>query len=157
MQQGEIEVTTAAALIGVTPRYLRALAARGLVVIHARGLTTIGSAVSGYAKSLRMDGRRSDASSAAARQHIAKASVISATTAKRRAGLSDRAEVEAVIRTVAQAAKDALTGLDTAGLPPTTAKALATEAQAAARRIEKAAAQAIAGLRGHGDKYDETD
>jgi hypothetical protein len=155
--QGEIEVTVAANLLGITPRYLRALAARGLVVIHARGLTTIGSAVSGYAKSLRMDGRRSDASTAAARQHIAKASVIAATTAKRRAALSDRAETESVVNTVTQAAVAALAGLDTAGLPPATAKALATEAQAAARRIEKAAAQAIAGLRGQGGHNGETD
>lgn len=155
--QGEIDTVTAAALIGVTPRHLRTLAARGLVVIHERGKTTIGSAVSGYAKSLRMDARRSDASTAAARQHTAKASVIAATTAKRRAGLSDRVETEAVIRTVAQAAKDALAGLDATGLPPTAAKALATEAQAAARRIEKAAAQAISGLRGQGGDNGETD
>jgi hypothetical protein len=154
--QGEIEVTTAAALLGITPRHLRALAARGLVVIHSRGLTTISSAVSGYARSLRADARRSDASTAAARQHVAKASVIAATTAKRRAALSDWAETEAVIRTVAQTAKDALTGLDATGLSPATARALATEAEAAARRIEKTAAEIVKGLRGQGGRHDET-
>ncbi|WP_151717552.1 hypothetical protein [Gemmobacter serpentinus] len=145
----EISTSTAARLIGVSDEMFRKVARAGHITVHRRGFTTATSAVSGYARFLKQDTARADAHADQSRQHIARASVIRATTARRRAGLIEAAEAELIVRTVAEAATSCLRGLDAAGhVSPATAQALAVAARNAAARIETEATRIVDGLRG---------
>jgi hypothetical protein len=144
----EISVTTAAALIGVTPRRLRQLADEGFITIHRRGHTSVSSAVSGYVKALRADASRSEVNAAAARAHAAKAGLIRAATDRRKAGLTVRAEAESVINEVAAAAvrrlRDARLPV---GIAPAAGKSFASEVAQACARITEARDVALEALR----------
>lgn len=143
----EISITAAATLLNVTPRRIRQLAQDGFVVVHRRGFTSVGSAVSGYVRALRAEGQTSPTTAAAARQHLAKAQLIRSFTAKRKAALTARAEAEEAVRAVADAAirrlKDARLP---ASIPTATGQSFRSEVAAAVVRIEEAKARALAAL-----------
>lgn len=137
---GEVSTATAAALLQISPRRLRQLADEGRIVIHRRGYTTLSSAVRGYIRFLKDSGQTETASAAAARSHSAKAGLIRAHTERRRATLTPRAEAEGALQAVAATAVARLRAVDVPGLDPATARALATEIEAAITRIGAAAA-----------------
>lgn len=143
----EISSSAAAALLGVTPRRLRQLAEGGFLTIHRRGFTTVGSAISGYIRALRAEGHATEVSASAARGHTAKAALIRAATAKRRATLTAVSEAEQAIATVAEAA---IRRLGEARLPasvPTHAGiSFRAEIAAAIDRIRAAETRALAAL-----------
>lgn len=135
----EIGTATAAALLGVTPRRLRQLADEGFIVIHRRGFTSVASAVGGYVRALRADGKTSEASASAARQHSAKASLIRAHTSRKKAALTERLEAEEVIRAIADASVRRLRDARLpASIPTTTGASFKSEIAGACRKIEQA-------------------
>lgn len=143
----EIATTTAAALIGVSPRRLRQLADAGHTAIHRRGFTTVSSAVSGYIRSLRAEAQSSPASASAARGHTAKAALTRAATAKRLASLTARAEAEWAIETSAAAAVRRLRDAQLpASIPAPAGTSFRAEVAMACQRIEAAKGRALAAL-----------
>lgn len=142
-----ITTEAAARLLGLGPERVRQLVKQGYVVKIGRGMTTATSAVQGYCKFLRDEARRSPASTAATRSHDAKAALIEASTARRRAELIDLASAEHVVNRIA---RTAVTRLRKApmdkGLTPSTRKVLSTEINAACRAIEAARDRALAAL-----------
>ena len=134
----EIATTTAAALIGVSPRRLRQLADAGHITIHRRGFTTVSSAVSGYIRSLRAEAQSSPASASAARGHTAKAALIRSHTARRKAALTVRAEAEDVIQAIADAATRRLRDARLPAVSPAAGQSFRAEILAACLRIEAA-------------------
>lgn len=145
----EIGTGIAARLLGISDEMFRRVARAGFITVHRRGFTTASSSVGGYARFLKQDAARADANSDQSRQHLARASVIRATTARRRAGLIEIAEAALIVRTVAEAATASLRGLDATGrVSAATAEALAVAARDAAARIEAEATRIVDGLRG---------
>jgi predicted transcriptional regulator of viral defense system len=145
----EITTSEAATLLGISGAMLRRVASQGYIERHARGKTTVTSAVQGYARFLKDDGQRSDVNEAQARSHRAKAARIRRETERRRAALTDRAEVEQVIETVADTACRCLRAIDLTGeVDGKTARAFATEIKGACERIKAEQASAIQSLRG---------
>lgn len=143
----EISVTAAATLLAVTPRRIRQLAADGFIVVHRRGFTSVGSAISGYIKALRSEGQTSATTAAAARQHEAKAALTRSFTAKRRAALTVRTEAEEAVQTIADAAVRRLRDTKLpASIPVATGQTFRAEIIAACARIEEAKARALAAL-----------
>lgn len=142
-----LPMEAAARLLGIGPERLRQLAKMGYVAKVARGHTTATAAVSGYVRFLRDEARRSPSSTAASRSHNAKAELITAATARRRAELIPLDEAESVIERIARTAVTRLrkTSLDLA-LSPATRKALTSEITGAVRAIEAAKGRALAAL-----------
>lgn len=152
------ECTTrdAARLLNIGDTMLRRLCSHGFITRHRRGFTTVSGAVQGYARFLRDGADRAGASAAQARQHRAKAEKIRRATARRRAGLIGRSEVELIISQVADEAIQRLHALDVEGLVnAATAATFAVEIAGAVGRIEGARARVIAGLRGNVDGADD--
>jgi hypothetical protein len=145
----EITTAEAATLLGISGAMLRRVAGAGYIDRHARGKTTVTSAVQGYAAFLRDDGSRSDANEAQARAHRAKAARIRRSVSRRRAALTDRGEVEQIIETVAEMACARLRNIDLTGeVDGRTARAFAKEIEDACQRIGDAEARALQSLRG---------
>lgn len=144
----EITTATAAALLGISPRRLRQLAEEGFITLHRRGHTTVASAVRGYIRSIRADASRAPVDTSMARGHQAKAALIIAHTAKRRATLTERTEAEKMIQIVAETAVTRLRSITTpASLSPAIAKALKVELEVTIAKIkaaQKAALHAVA-------------
>lgn len=148
----EITTAEAATLLGISGAMLRRVASQGYIERHARGKTTVTSAVQGYAAFLRDDGQGSNASEAQARSHRAKAARIRRETERRKAALTPCAEVEQIVQTVAETACDRLRHVDVVGLVDgRTAKAFAKEIEGACERIEAEKASAVIALRGGPD------
>lgn len=144
----EISVIAASTLLGITERRYRQLAAQGFCTIHARGKTTVGSAVSGYVRSLRAEAEASPTTATAARAHTAKAQLVRSFTAKRRAALTVRAEAEAVVEEIATAAIRRLRDARLpASIPAATGQSFRAEIAAARSRIETAKTVALEALR----------
>lgn len=143
----EITVETAAQLLGVSPRRYRQLAAEGYCTIHARGRTTITSAVSGFIRSLRATAETSPASAAAARQHGAKAALVRSHTARRRSALIARAEAEEAVSAIASAAVRRLRDARLpASIPTAAGVTFRAEVNAACARITEARDRALKAL-----------
>lgn len=143
----EISTSAAAVLLGITPRRLRQLSDEGFITIHRRGHTTVSSAVQGYVKSLRAMGHSTETSESAARGHAAKAALIRATTAKRRAVLTAQEEAVEAIETVATAAIRRLTEAPIPAAIPTPAGiSFRAEIALVVGQIEAAKARALAAL-----------
>ncbi|WP_226553575.1 hypothetical protein [Celeribacter naphthalenivorans] len=152
----EIDVSSAATLLGISGAMFRRVAAAGYIERHARGKTTVSSAVQGYARFLRDDGARSEGNEAQARSHRAKAARIRRETERRRAALSVREEVEEIVVTVAKTACNRLRSVDVVGLVDgKIAAAFADEVEGACQRVEAAKARAVAALRGEEEGDDE--
>lgn len=116
-------------------------------MIHARGRTTVTSAIQGYVRSLRDDGHVSETSASAARGHAAKASLIRAATAKRQSALMVRSEAEQVIHEVTEAAIRRLTEARLpATIPAPAGTSFRSEIALACHAIEAAKARALAAL-----------
>lgn len=144
----EISTSTAAALLGLTPRRLRQLADEGSITIHRRGFTTITSAVRGYADFLRAEERNGATAATQARAHTARAALVEAGTARRAAAFLPRAEAEEAVGAFAALAAQALreAKLDTT-IAPEAERTFRIEVEAAAARVERAGERAIAALR----------
>lgn len=142
-----ISTEAAARLLGLGPERVRQLIKQGFIPKIARGHTTIGGAISGYIAFLKAEARKTPASTAASRSHNAKASLITASTERRRAELIDLSEAEHVIERIA---RTAVTRLRKApmdkGLTPSTRKVMAAEIAAACRAIERAHDLALAAI-----------
>jgi hypothetical protein len=145
----EISTGEVAVLLGISGAMLRRVAGQGYIERHARGKTTVTSAVQGYARFLKDDGARSDANEAQARSHRAKAARIRRETERRRAALTDRGEVEQVIETVAETAESRLRSIDLTGeIDGRTNRKFQAEVKAACQRIKASEASAMIALRG---------
>lgn len=145
----EITTAEAARLLNISDEMFRRVCAQGYVTRHKRGRTTVTSAVSGYASFLRASAERHEANETQARAHRAKAAKIRRETERRRAALTDRADVEQIVQTVAETAASRLRSIDLTGeVDGRTNKKLQVEIKAAFRRIEAAKASALAALRG---------
>lgn len=144
----EITTGTAAALLGVSPRRIRQLAEERFITIHRRGHTTVVSAVQGYLRSVKADASRAPLDTSMSRSHTAKAQLTEASTARRRAVLTERTEAEQTVQIVAETAATRLRSITIpASLSPAIAKALQAEIAATCTKIEEAqktAMQAIA-------------
>jgi len=142
-----LPMEAAARLLGIGPERLRQLAKMGYIAKVARGHTTATSAVQGYIRFLKDEARRSPSSTAASRSHNAKAELITASTARRRAELIDLAEAEHVIERITRTAVSRLRKAPVdKTLSPATRKVLSTEISAACRAIEAAKVKALAAL-----------
>lgn len=153
----EISTSDAARLLNISDEMFRRVAAAGYITRHARGKTTVSSAVQGYAAFLRASAEQSEGNAAQVRSHRAKAAKIRRETERRRAALMDRAEVEQIIETVAETACRRLRAVDVVGLVDgKTARVSADEIEGAASRIRAAEASALAALRGETEgEFDE--
>jgi hypothetical protein len=133
----EISTSTAAALLGISPRRLRQLAEEGFITLHRRGHTTIVSAVQGYLRSIKADASRAPIDTTMSRAHAAKAALTEAATARRRAVLTEKAEVQQMLDLVARTAIDRLRAVRPPGsLSPAVAHVLRTEIETTCARIE---------------------
>lgn len=143
----EISTAQAGVLLGLSQERIRQLCASGYIARHRKGFTTATAAVQGYIRFLKAEARKTPASTAASRSHAAKASLIEASTARRRAELIDLSEAEHVIARIASTAISRLrkTPSDKA-LSASTRKVMAAEIAAACRAIEKARDRALAAL-----------
>jgi len=152
----EIDTAAAAALLGVSGAMFRRLAGQGFITRHARGKTSVSSAVQGYAQFLRSGAERTDANEAQSRAHRAKAAKVARATARRRANLIERAEGDDLVDLVSTEATKRLRAVDLVGLVDgATARAFAAEVEGAVGRIETARVKVIAGLRGDGGDDDD--
>lgn len=150
MQERPDQITTAvaAALLGISDSMMRRVIRLGYVTAHARGLTTIRSAVSGYAAFLRDDARTSASSAAAARSHAARAAKTRMATARRMQHLVPRAEGEEVIEVIAEGAVKTLAAFKApTGLSPATLTALKAAMADGIARIAEARDAALVALR----------
>ncbi|PYF12986.1 hypothetical protein C8J30_101371 [Rhodobacter viridis] len=142
-----LPMAAAAKLLGLGEERLRQLVKAGYVTRVGRGTTTATAAVSGYVRFLRDEARKSPASTAASRSHNAKASLIEASTARRRAELVDLTEAEHVVTRIASTAIARLrkTPIDRA-LSASTRKTMTSEISGAIKAIERARDRALAAL-----------
>lgn len=142
-----LPMAAAAKLLGLGEERLRQLVKMGYVTKIARGHTTATSAVQGYCRFLRDEARRSPASTAASRSHSAKADLIAASTARRKAELIPLDEAESVVQRIARTACARLRRVPVgAKLTGSTKTTLATEIGAAIEAIEQARDRALAAL-----------
>ena len=131
-----ISTEAAARLLGLGSERVRQLAKMGYLPRIARGYTTVGGAVQGYIRFLKDEARRSPASTAASRSHDAKAALIEASTARRRAEMIDLPEAERVIERIARTACTRLRRVPgSARLTGQTRTTLATEIAEAVKAI----------------------
>ncbi|MHC9236621.1 hypothetical protein ACX9MO_13385 [Pseudooceanicola sp. 502str34] len=127
----------------------RKVASAGFIDRHRRGRTTVSGAVRGYAQFLLSGAERSDANASQSRSHRAKAEKIRRATARRRRGLVECGEVEAVIDMTVDRAVERLRAVDLGGLiDGPTAETFAAEVEAAVARIGAARDRAVADLWG---------
>lgn len=153
---GEIATSTAAALIGVSYEMVRRLVKSGHIALHRRGMTTVPEAVQGYARFLREDAQRAEASAAAVRAHNAKAQTVAAANARRRADLVEVDEAIAVLDLIAESACTKLRGMTHKGrIPASVGKRVAAELGEAAKDIEAARDLGVAVLKGEREHGDE--
>lgn len=142
-----IPLAAAAKLLGLSEERVRQLVKAGYVVRIGRGMTTATSAVQGYCRFLKDEARKTPASTAASRSHDAKAALIAASTARRRAELIELSSAETVIERIARTAVSRLRKVPTsARLTGSTKTTLATEIGAAIEAIEAAKVRALAAL-----------
>ena len=142
-----IPTEAAAKLLGLGPERIRQLMKSGFIPKIARGHTTVGGAISGYIAFLKAQARKSPASTAASRSHNAKADLICASTARRKAELIPLDEAESVVNRIARTACARLRRVPVgAKLTGSTKTTLATEIGAAIEAIEQARDRALAAL-----------
>ena len=145
----EIDTASAAALLGIGGAMFRRLCSQGFIPRHSRGKTSVSGAIRGYIEFLKSGAERSDENAASTRAHRAKAAKIERATARRRASLMPREDVEAVVNMTADSAVASLKGVDVVGeVSDATGKAFRKEIGEACGRIEKARKEAIGMLRG---------
>jgi len=142
-----LPTTAAARLLGLGEERVRQLAKQGYIPKIARGHTTVGGAISGYIRFLKAEARKTPASTAASRSHNAKAELIAASTARRRAELISLDEAESVINRIAVTAITRLRRVPgSARLTGATRTTLAQETDAAIAAIERARDRALAAI-----------
>ena len=143
----EISTAQAGVLLGLSQERIRQLCASGYITRHRKGFTTATAAVQGYVRFLKAEARKTPASTAASRSHAAKASLIEASTARRRAELVDLSEAESVINRIARIAIARLrkTPIDRA-LSASTRKTMTSEISGAIKAIERARDRALAAI-----------
>lgn len=140
----------AARLVGLSGERIRQLIRGGYAVSAGRGYVRLPSLLSGYVRFLRAEASRPE-SEGMTRGHEAKAELIEAATARRRAELIERTEAETaleVIHNVAARHLKTLTSKKGAarGLPDTVRARVAAEVEVALTQIgdaHQAARQAL--------------
>ncbi|RID91619.1 hypothetical protein D2N39_13055 [Gemmobacter lutimaris] len=142
-------ISSVAKLLGIHPERLRQLQRAGYIDRAARrGFVSVISAVSGYIRFLREDSATGTTPTAAARSHAAKAALVGAATARRRAVLTEQKEAIEAVETIASAAARRLRAVRLASdLPAPAAAAFKTELAASAERIDAARTVALAAIR----------
>lgn len=144
-----LDIGTAGRLVGLSTERIRQLAKAGFAHIPTRGVVSLTSLLSGYARYLRQEAARPE-SEALGRANDAKAELVRAATERRRAELVPRADCEVALATIRETAGRHLRGMTTAralkGLSPAVAEAVRGEVREALARIDKAEAEARAAL-----------
>ena len=133
-------ISSVAKLLGIHPERLRQLQRAGYIArAPRRGFVSVVSAVTGYCRFLREDSATGTTPTAAARSHAAKAALVSAATARRRANLTEQKEAVEAVETIASAAARRLRAVRLSSeLPAPAAAAFKAELAVSMGRINTA-------------------
>lgn len=145
-----VPIPQAAKLLGLHPERVRQLIKNGHAASPARGYVGLAGLLRGYATYLRSEAERPE-SDAASRAHAAKADLVAAATARRRAELMPRKDAEECLKIILDTATlhlRRMTGKRAlASLPPDVQAKVREEVTASLDRIaaaHDAAAEALA-------------
>lgn len=146
-----VAIPAAAKLLGLTAERVRQLIRAGYAASPARGHVRLMTLLSGYIRFLKEEASRPE-SEGVARQHTAKAQLIEAATARRRAELLPRADAEQALDVVLECARRHIKSLTSRrgaarGLPAAVQERVAQEVDVALGQIAAAHRAAITALK----------